>query len=208
MRNIIVFLVIFLIISVFASQSCKDKPKTQVLISISEQMKEYSVFKSGSYWVFINDINGRTDSCYIEKPAKFTFIQKDYPNVDSIWEYCGIFYGGNFIYGTWIDNNFYGIGLNSGTGNPCLSKDNFQPGFTYSFNANHILRNMTFYDSIVINGNSFYSVMVTQYLSYVEFNDTIKYTYYLGKNIGLIQYNRKEKNSDTTWSLQRYKIIQ
>ena len=168
---------------------------------IPEQLKQYSVFQKGSYWVYLNEATGAIDSSYLSKPPFYLYNDPVNDPPQNRYETCDIYFGGNFLSHSFTRTSDYTIIFNNGKGSICLY-DNFQPGYTQ-----RSFKNLNYFDSLVVNNKTYYHVMNTQYKSWNHPGDTTIYTYYLAKSTGLIKFSLNINHQDTTWSILRYHVI-
>ena len=197
------FIPFLFIIFVLLFSACKKKVST---ISIPVDLKKYSVFSVGSYWVFDNGT--KIDSSYLKS------IQSQYQHKsdgmtqtdDYIYERCDIQYAGNFITGSLLNfvegwsGYIYYIQIDS-ISYPCLSSLSYEPNKEWTIDMTYVLKNVNHFNSYTVNGVSFKDVMQTQ----CKINNII-FTFYLSPAVGLIKYNRSD--TDTTWNLLRYHATQ
>jgi hypothetical protein len=82
---------IVLISLVFIIFSCKKEDHNHY---VSQEFKEWTIFKPGSYWVYKNETTNVTDSIYvISNPA--TVLFKDQDNPHDFYEITSTDFGGN-----------------------------------------------------------------------------------------------------------------
>jgi hypothetical protein len=167
---------------------------------ITEQLKSYAVFQVGSYWIFKNEITGVFDSTYILTAPHFFFLgnSDEAPNAQG----CSIRYGGTIISGSILNPYEDDLTFPNGLKSPCLIFSNVPPGVVENF------KNIAIFDSLKVNNKFYYDVINTSNLIAFENGDTIVYTFYLAKLIGLIKISKKENKHDTTWSLINQHVIQ
>ena len=189
-------LLVFFIFPVF--WGCSNKKPALVLIP--ELLKEYSVFNVGSFWIFKNEMNGKSDSSFIQVPPRF--IPGGYGEDDPNIETCYVTYGGAFMAGAAIDPNICSINFVNRLNGNCLEYYNHpQENNDWHFK---IIQNL---DSVTINQIVYYNVLNTQYKATASPGDTMTFTFYLAKSIGLIKFNLHGNDRDTTWSLLRYHVV-
>lgn len=194
----------FLILNLIFLQGChKKEPST---VYIPEQLKVYSVFQVGSFWIYKNETTGEIDSTIIQVSPQFSYIQisGDGP----IFEKCVINFDSPLISSSYTYLDEYWITLKNGLPSICLRSTSFQPGYIYAYNQFSYFKNISYSDSLIINDNVFYNVMNTLYKTITLNLDTITYTFYLAKSVGLVKLNIKINNNDTTWSLIKHHAVQ
>jgi hypothetical protein len=196
----ILLLLIFLIFSGCNKNKAHDE-------YIPDQLKQYSVFQMGSYWVFKNESTGAIDSSYLLKPPVYLYDDPVNDPPQNLNETCEIYYGGTFLLSSWVSPDQYLVNFKNGYGGFCLYS-NFKPGYTVGDYAGGLFKNLGFLDSLVINDQTFHQVMKTQYQSLTFDLDTITQTYYLAESVGIIRVQLRKNQIDTTWSLVRYHVVQ
>ncbi|MCX6305488.1 MAG: hypothetical protein NT040_11020 [Bacteroidetes bacterium] len=173
---------------------------------IPEQLKQYSVFQEGSYWVYKNESTGMIDSSYLLKPPVYLYNDPVNDPPQNRYETCDIYFGGTFLLHSTTSTSDYLMSFKNASGSVCLY-NNFQPGYTLDNDYYHSFMNLNYFDSLIINNKTFYHVMNTQYKSWNHQGDTTTYTYYLAKSIGLIKFTLDKNHQDTSWSILRYHVI-
>ncbi len=180
-------------------------------IYIPEQMIEYSVFQAGSYWIFKNEITGRSDSIYILNSPRHDYLNISGMQGGQIWEFYYIVYGGSLFQEAMLSPSENDIifknGFYYGEQNPCLMSASFQPGFIQE-NIEFSFRNLEYFDSVEINNKMFYNVIHTLWQKTPNSGDTTTADYFIAKSVGFIKLNLKENKHDTTWTLLRYHVFQ
>jgi hypothetical protein len=129
-------------------------------------------------------------------------------NSDTTWEICSIDLNGYFMFSSGVDYGASYFGNKFGDVLPCIKSDSFESGRTFQINKDNFLKNIEFFDSSVLNGNTYYSVIHTKLQHIADNGDTLNFTFYIAKSVGLIKYVQNVGNTDTTWSLVRYHVIQ
>ena len=146
------------------------------------------------------------DSNFISVPPKFSFWANYSPNPTV--QVCDILYGGTLIQGSELTIGLYTISFKSGNGGNCLKNKIFQPGYIDQEDQNHTYKEVNSFDSLIVNNVKYFNVICTQ-SQFVGYNgEKPLLTFYLGKYVGLIKYDQKIGDADTTWSLVRYNVIQ
>ena len=92
----------------------------------------------------------------------------------------------------------YLIGFINGFKCPCLRSESFRPGYIKKVDSYSIFKNLNYFDSLEINNKVYHNVINTFYQTINSNNDTLMYTYYLAKSIGLVKINIHIDNYDTT----------
>jgi hypothetical protein len=197
--------VLTLIIIVCVFMSCKKKNDVDTYY-IPDILREYTVFKEGSYWIYKNEVTGTLDSCFITGYEEF-FSHTNGQSTDPYSERVQIDYKGSFM--TFSEIDLEGSQLNSNSwGGLCLT-----PSVTPSV---HFIDQYDTYacygvvDSIRLNDHTYFSVLSTQLSQKrgVAFKyDTITLNYSFSRSIGLIRYRQRLDSSDTTWTLVRHHVV-
>lgn len=194
--------IIFILLIVLSFQGCKKNSSTTIYIP--KQLKDYSVFKEGSYWIFLNENTGVIDSMYIQNPPSFTYSRNgDGP----IIEKCNTYYGGSLLASSYAIWSEFGVTMQNDISNFCLMSESFQPGYTVDLQDLYF-KNINYFDTLKINNNICTSVMNTYCRTITLNKDTAIYSFYLSKFIGFVKINLHRHNADTTWSIIRYHVIQ
>lgn len=173
---------------------------------IPEQIKQYSVFQLGSYWVYKNEATGKLDSSYlaVSPYISYSHIYSD-PQL-RIEEKYDISFGGEFLNTASIRPSQYSIGFKHNYGSVCIY-DNINPSYSLTSDYYSSFKNLNLFDSMVVNNEIYHQVLNTQYKSWTHNGDTSIWTYYFAKSVGLIKVTMGKNHQDTTWSLLRYHVI-
>jgi len=199
------FILIILILFSILITSCKKK-QAVVTDYIPSELKEYALFQPGSFWIYKNENTGKIDSTYISKKPEFDNYSASYDN-NTITELCQVFYDGSFLFKTNLSPSIYDI-LFTDYGFEAINSRSFQPNQLFQLNGATTLKYFPLVDSMKFDNNTFHNVFVTQW-QYINLQrDTFKNTSYFVKKVGLIKFNHKEPNADTTWHLINYKAVQ
>ena len=89
-----------------------------------------------------------------------------------------------------------------------IDPTSFVPDQIINLGGGATLKYFPLIDSITIGNTNFHDVFVTQHQYISLAGDTFTNTSYFVKKIGLIKFNRKEPNADTTWHILNYHTIQ
>ena len=198
------FFTVCLICVVMVSGCKKNAASTYY---IPQQFKDYGIFKIGSYWLYIDDSTGQIDSSYMKYTPEPILSLEYGQGTNTTWETCTIDYGGYFFNGTYLNPYQYDINCYTMGGSTCLRFDCFKKGYFFTNYDNTTLKTISLDDSLEVNGQKFHHVINTQFQSFVK-GDSIKFTYYLVKSIGLIKFNSVRNQKITSWSLVRWHAIQ
>jgi hypothetical protein len=182
------------------------KKKQVVTEYIPNELKEYALFQPGSFWIYRNEITGGTDSTYISNKPEFTYHSEGYDDY-TIPEICHLLYDGSFFISTQLEPHRYYIFINRYEFE-AIQPTSFVPNQIINLYGGATLRYFPLIDSMTINNNTFHDVFVTQHQFISLTSDTFTNTSYFVKKIGLIKFNRKIANADTTWHILNYHAIQ
>jgi len=193
---------VYLVLNFIFLQGCHKKEL--ITLYIPEQLRVYSIFQAGSFWIYKNETTGEIDSTFINFPPQFTYSEID---KGMFLEKCVINYFSSIIYSSYVFLDEYRITIKNKLPGTCLKSFSFEPGYIYLYDQYSFFKNINYYDSLRINDKIFYSVMNTQYRTTTLDMDTLTYTFYLAKSVGLVNLNLKINDQDTTWSLLRYHVV-
>ncbi len=199
--------IIYSLLVSFLLISCNKKTE-QVHFIIPDEMKQWYLYQKGSYWIFQNETNQHTDSTYINKDPEF-WQERNGENADGSFsdliDHIGYSFNNSFLKGCDIiswECEFY----------PFLDLGTY--AFMSFINEGQKFRGDGFlfeyiqhFDSISINNNIFKNVRRTK-LSVRSNGDTLAFTYYFARNIGLIKYIKSYTGIDSSWSLLRWHPVQ
>lgn len=194
-------------------KSSVHKDELGPLYEIKSEIKTWTMFNSESYWIYRNEKTQAMDSIW-HKHGPFFYQELCYncPVVEYMWFYAG----GPILMRYDIEggkdaNSMVSIVLRNG-GHPLAliqrSIDDPLNADTagYQFNYEVIDR----LDSMVLNGNLFTDIIHTRTTwDYTYYNPVYTgFDFYWAKGIGLIKITKNLENSDTAWSLIRWKVYQ
>jgi hypothetical protein len=218
---------LFFVLVIFLS-GCrkKDDPEIGSIYLLPQEVKDYSLFLPGTYWIYQDSTTGNEDSVYVinSSNGKDTFDLKPDDPGDEVVEFFQfdtkssfnngeIFrYDCNTSFYQCVDSKqpkpcFYVDRANSTGSGFCFLYDFYVGAWVYSSYAG-------FYSKItIVNKWSILNLNSINYNNVVELNDDKNITensnrtnFFFAKNIGIV---RKELlDSNRTWSLIRYKIVQ
>jgi hypothetical protein len=202
-------LIAFTFILIFLFSDCK---KEQDYYQIPPYFKNWSVFQTGSKWVYQYEESELTDTTIITsvrsekeqnsrdapyyetftmyiKSGLFTILSTDAHydnnNKESIFS-AGILYHGNGSLGEIMVVS--GMALD-----PAYQSINF-----------HSVENDGFIDSLMVNNQEFYHAIHTS----GGFLSDYKYDFYLVEHIGLVKMTVHHEGKDSTWNLLSYHVVQ
>jgi hypothetical protein len=167
---------------------------------VPESFKEWALFQSGSYWIYLNENSGKIDSSFIYSGPSTWFYEPA---------------GDGKLYEI-ISYHISGIGefrLGAKTDQSILLIQGIFPGGTYVLTSlvTSDLSNLVSptcwvvkrYDSLTVNDQLFFEVIHTRDTFSNSTND-----YYIAKKTGLIKFAIKNSHGDSAWSLVRYHVVQ
>lgn len=220
-------LYLLLIISfsgVFILNSCNKDDFEPKDWPIPQEVLDYYYFPTGSYWVFENDKTGEKDTLAVTKRRKYWI---DGSRGDR-YEQGDVFISSSldgYTYQYYVMTQGSAGCIRDGANHPCygIYCSKFKSGdyvgeslsFAYPFQKNYSgfasapTYNSTFVvdsfiDSIVINGDSFFKLLLISVKSSVV-NQKKDTKYYWAKGAGIVQ---KENFTDgEIWNLINYKIV-
>jgi hypothetical protein len=189
-------LLIITTIFAFFGHGCK---KSDTYYPIQDPFRQWTDFKKGSYWIFLNEMTNKTDSTFIAYTPSNYYYPPEKGKVHyeiltyDIWNLGRILVRGE------ADNSFLEV---SG-----FYTDGVFLDYKATSKISNIISNTCSVkerlDSIIINGNIIYDVIHTQNIWANIFKD-----YWFARNIGIIKCSIKSTDMDTTWSLMRWQVIQ
>jgi len=195
-------IVIITLITFLMIVGCKKKKET---FYIPSYIKQYSLFQSGSYWIYKNDKTAFIDSCFITNSPNITF--QDLTNMNTAnWETFNITYDHSFIYESWYMFDTYHMGLRSNFDVIAMSGSSLTPGYIYKVSGtdSKTFTNLFIFDTLILDNTKHFNVLNTEYSEISYMNDTSRYFFYFEKYVGMIKIVHSAHGKDTTWSLIRY----
>ena len=189
-----------------------DCKKEQKYYALPQDFLEWVYFKNGSYWIYLNEKVGTSDSCYIlYYPMIASLINEPYN-----YKYDGISTGfiSSFLQGSLIvstpDFSYADFFTQKGGRSLSIRTDTYIGQQVEFLDA--LYEKVAVFDTLTLNNTIYRNVIYTRVAfpsSYTKSShDSIIRKYYFAKNVGLIKYEIQESNTDSTWSLMRYNIIQ
>jgi hypothetical protein len=191
---------------------------------VNPDLYAYAYFKPGTYWVYQDSVSGILDSVYITFANKGTYTNGDKEVAKGLyrgtfsWFTCdAISSYDHYRYRNWMDQSYEVNGsaptvyreryIMPGSGN--INGETIHisivaigeqltsyPGYIYF---------ESFYNILNINSNIFQNIQ--KWLNNKSMIDDKQNTkYFISKNIGIIR--REQLDSNRTWNLIRYHIIQ
>jgi len=186
---------IFCLCSILFLPDCK-KPEEKIYVQ--DAFKEWTLFQYGSYWIYLNEKNSRSDSAYLYSYPLTLFYKL--PGDGKLYELIifQVLNIGEFKLAAEKDKSIMLI-LGKVRGYALASL--VTSGLSDQVSTTCWVVNR--YDSLVVNNHMFLDVIHTR----DTFSNSIT-DYYFAKKIGLIKYAIKNELGDTTWSLLRYHVVQ
>jgi|GEM_PF-878980 len=175
---------------------------------ITDEFKEWTVFKIGSYWLYKNETSLKIDSSYVTTvPVSNLPNLENTPSDEVFFEIMNYSLQGPFFGTFQIDSRSACVYVINST------KFYYVPVLVYFYSTGFEM--VEFIPDIKINDINFKNVIHTRHYDYrsistdsVPLNDTVTIDSYFVKNVGIIKYIQKIGKSDTTWTLLRYHCIQ
>jgi hypothetical protein len=187
--------------------------------NIPDDFKEWAMYQPGSYWVYLNEKSGVTDcTSYKRGPYYHEDVFTDHfmPSVEYMWFFTnGPLFSRYDIQGGKDGNATLRLWDGAGDALMALTHKTIVDSahadtstYIYPYSYKFIER----LDTLTLNNNHFlqvYHVRLTKIIS-DEPPPVIQmfYDFYWSKGIGLIYFRKNAFNSDTTWSLIRWKSVQ
>ncbi|MCX6248790.1 MAG: hypothetical protein NTW10_13780 [Bacteroidetes bacterium] len=189
-------LLIITTIFAFFGHGCK---KSDTYYPIQDPFRQWTDFKKGSYWIFLNEVTYKSDSNFIEYTPEDYYYPSEKGEIHheillyDIWNLGRITVRGE------LDNSFLMV---SGFHVAGIYLD-FKSTINISDDITNFCKVKERLDSMTINGNVIHDVIHTRDTMANIFKD-----FYFAKNVGIIKCSIKSTDMDTTWSLMRWHVIQ
>jgi hypothetical protein len=220
----ILFISIHLVSFFSCKKDAKTEPDTGFNTPVNTDLYAYAYFKPGTYWIYQDSISGILDSVYITSANKGTYTNGDaevaqgYYRGTFSWFKCEMISSyDHYKYQNWMDQSYEVTSNtpivkrvkiqmpNSGTsGGTTINLAIVPVGKILYVQLDHVLYE-TFYSNFNVKNINF---LFTQ--KWYNFNsncdDDQNTYYYIAKNVGIIR--REQLDSNRTWNLIRYNIIQ
>jgi hypothetical protein len=218
---------LFISICLTGCQKCKKKqpePDAGFNSPVNTDLYAYAYFKPGTYWVYQDSITNILDSVYVTYANNGTYTNGDaevaqgYYRGTFNWFKCEMISSyDHYKYQNWMDQSYE---VNNNIPRVFREK-HMMPGSGSNFGKTIHLATIpvgnqltvypdyvyykSFYPSFLANDNLFYNVQ--KWLNAHSIVDNEQNTnYYIAKNTGIIR--REQLDSNRTWNLIRYNIIQ
>lgn len=225
MRNIIYYLFISIcLVGCQRSKRLQPEPDPGFSSPVSKDLYDYAYFKPGTYWVYKDSISGILDSVYITYANSGTYTNGDaevtqgYYRGTFSWFKCGAISSyDHYKYENWMDQSYEVNGSF-----PTVNREKYiQPSSGTNFGKTVHLSIASvgsrisaypdyvyykyFYTQISINDSLYFNVQKWLNMHSIIDNEQNTY-YYIAKNIGIVR--REQVDSNRTWNLIRYNIVQ
>lgn len=218
MKKAITLFVFFIILGF---GGCRKEPDTEPLgpLLIPQELKEYTYFKPGTYWVYIDSVSGRVDSQYVYETTHSFDTLSIQPYAERVYEIFvvkahSVMDGYNYYFEV---NTTYSVNNNSLI---VVFEEKLKPGdykgrsimfiykpikgqIIYDHNATKHINDI--YDSLSLSGVNYKNVIDVSYdISAVDVSKNVRK--FIASNYGIV---RKEyADSNQVWILARSNIIQ
>ncbi len=219
--------ILFISTCLTACQKCKKKqpePDKGFSSPVNTDLYAYAYFKPGTYWVYQDSISGILDSVYVTFANNGTYTNGDaevaqgYYRGTFNWFTCdAVSSYDHYKYQNWMDQS-YEVNGSAPTVNreryimPGSGNKNGKTIHTAIIAVGKSLGVSTDYVTYLFSYNSFSVKNLTfsstqKWINYGSNCDDDQNTnYYISKNIGIVR--REQLDSNRTWNLIRYNIIQ
>jgi hypothetical protein len=201
---------IYLLLTLISISGCK-KPVDQW--NIPDDFQGWSRYREGTYWIYLNETTQKLDCTYVAKfssgiyPAYEGNIFLNYQQKEES------LIKGSFLSGinTESTNKDYASmtirckTLNIYFTTQLLSNPQYYKQ-SYGGTENHGV--IAVYPSEMVNENSFANVYHLRMESQTWLGDSIITDGHLVKDVGLISYKKRFNQSDTSWTLVKWHVIQ
>ena len=218
--------VLFICICLTGCKKCKKDPKPETEYHFAEQpdLYAYGYFKPGTYWVYQDSISGILDSVYVTYANKGTYTNGDaevangYYRGTFSWFKCDMLSSyDHYKYENWMDQSWE---VNNNI--PRVFRERYiMAGSGNNYGQTYITANIEvgkqlyiYLDSVIYQ--NYYNIFLVKSQSFSatqkwsnfgsDCDDNQNTNYYIAKNIGIVR--REQLDSNRTWNLIRYNIIQ
>jgi hypothetical protein len=216
-------LTLLILITMIFLSSCK---KEQTDFYIPGDFKAWSCYKTGSYWVYLNEKTGKQDCTWVKSDTNYIQIGYRDDDQDPI-QYFEVFQ--TFLSGDLYTSYYTGASGSDNNGNGYTTIQlvprefegiNYSPGQLQNpkFSRNvyrETIENYgvaAVYQEETVNSNSFSNVYDIRHEWFSQnlhnYGDSLIACIHLVKNIGIIKLRKYKEGADTTWSLLRWKVVQ
>lgn len=157
---------------------------------IPQLFKDVGAFNKNSYWVYHNEKTLALDSTYvISDPQVYSIIDGS-----SIYDFINVPFDGHFFIQESLQETEVGL----------LSRIE-QGSVINVFSDGTIVEKL---DSMEVNNSKFINVYHTRQSSLTSQSDSITFDIYIVPHIGIIKLSKKLLETDTTFSIVRWRVFQ
>lgn len=191
--------------------------------SISDKFKEYSLFQSGSMWVYQNELSGILDTVIVDSIDTYIgyYGLDEYKNEIYKYEAIDIFLlsdtninyeklelsGNNSTVGENGMNEVFRLYENADYRRVFAPEQDIGVIYNYGGRTGYY-QNVEFLNSYSISGHTFNNVFHSKLIDSTNINEIINYHYYIAKNYGIIRQEKYQNNDSIIWNLHDWEIIQ
>lgn len=197
-----VTILLFMVVTC-ALSSCR---KNSYCFLIPPDFKEWTFADQNSYWIYKNDSTGREDSISVSNdPGIITGSCPEYSSQYHDESYFETYY---FYTGSPFGSTYKIMASNCFTKFSIDYDNTFIPAYLVNGEDQCEAVGYTFIEKIPmmsLNGHEFNDVIHTKYSHY---QGLFEYEFYIARHIGIIKVKQQTMESDSTWSLLRWNVIQ
>lgn len=206
-RNRLNFFLITLILFVINLSGCKKQGPQKYYFD--NNLKSWTCFKNGSYWIYQNEKTLLFDTTVILSNGSLFSGSEDANQFEIIHSNIKSGFIREFSGFREPITSFFQIGLfYPEPGNPIALSSTVSNGGNDGFFTNEYQKFWCVerLDSLILNGNIFTNVIHTRNL--IPGCDSLQDDFYFARNIGLIKCSIKTSKFDSTWSVIKYFVSQ
>ena len=198
---------------------CKKTPYHQEyslgpLYSIPGEMKEWTMFKPGSYWIYKNETTSELDSsAYKYGPYYEEIPCYNCPVYQHMWYFvASSVFVKFYLYGGADSNAYLELSTRYNGTNNIINYHTLMHPDSSSNSSDYwgTYQCLGKFENFVLNGNTFTNVIGTRLVIKTSFYDETTNTTesWFARNIGLIKFRHQSEKGDTTWSLVKWHTVQ
>jgi hypothetical protein len=184
---------------------CK-KSSSSIEEVIPDEIKQWYLYQTGSYWIYKNEQTLQNDSTYIKQAPSFRqeYFYRDDGSIHGIEDHIDVSYSSKFLKSSDIapedvDVNTFIEGIIEFNSNMILGQ---------KYQIDGIFEYVRHFDSLSIDNQYFHDVRQTRFSTVLNNSDTLTHTFYVARHVGLIRLIQTRSGVDTTWSLVRWHAVQ
>ncbi len=183
------------------------------LYSIPAEMKAWTMFKPGSYWIYLNETTNESDSSIYKYGPYFEQIPcGNCPVEQHLWFFVTSPVFVKFkIYGGADSNAYLEVTTRNYSTNDVLTYNTLIHPDSSSNTSGYsgLYKCLGVFNNFILNGNIFPEVIGTRrtVTDYYEENNSFTESYF-ARNIGLIKFRQHTSKGDTSWSLMKWHTVQ